>query len=401
MSRMKEKGISSVVTLVVVVVVILIGVGYFFLAQSPKERLPVYPGATPSEVPELWSELFATFESHGISASMYTTEASSDEVLDWYRSEMSERGWTKILDNTIDNSHILSFQKGNEGAGVIENNGTLVLAHGTIEQFQAVTEELFQEPSGYEIPVLAAHPGIYDNTIRINVEFGSISAGYWDYSVGSIEGIYSWTTGTEELDSPYVTLGTFAQGTYYVSLRYKPSGHIYFADTPVTISGPAPEPGVPYFEVVTSVTWVTDGDTIDVLVENIVVDLDPAGDVDEDTWETVRFGAGIDAPEWYMEGGSEATEFIENLIPVGTTIYLDLNDLSIGGRTGRPYRGTYERLIAVIYVELDGQWVNVNAELLLWGQDAYPDHDWLRYTYFPSEWNPYEWLEDDYPYVRD
>ena len=81
-------------------------------------------------------------------------------------------------------------------------------------------------------------------------------------------------------------------------------------------------------------------------------------------------------------------------------VYLDLNSLSVGGQTGRPYRGTYERLIAVIYTEINGQWVNVNAELLRWGQEAYPDHDWLKYTYFPSEWDAYEWLEDNYPYVR-
>lgn len=55
------------------------------------------------------------------------------------------------------------------------------------------------EPSGYEIPVLAAIPVIYDDTIRINVEFGSIPADHWEYSVSSTEGIYSWTTGTENL----------------------------------------------------------------------------------------------------------------------------------------------------------------------------------------------------------
>lgn len=221
---------KSLIAVEIIVIVILVGVGY--LAQSPKEGLPVYPGATPSEVPE-W---FATFESHGISVSAYTTEANSNEVLDWYRSEMSERGWTKILDNTFDDSHILSFQKGNEGAGVMENKGTLILAHGTIEQLQAVVEEMYQESGPPEIPVLVAHPGIYDNTIRINVEFGSILAGYWDYSVSSTERSYSWTTGTEELDSPHITLGTFAQETYYVSLRHKPSGHIYFADQEATIT---------------------------------------------------------------------------------------------------------------------------------------------------------------------
>lgn len=86
--------------------------------------------------------------------------------------------------------------------------------------------------------------------------------------------------------------------------------------------------------------------------------------------------------------------------PVGTTVYLDLNSLSSGGQTGRPYRGVHERLIAVIYSEIDGQWVNINAELLRWGLEEYPDHDWLQYIYFPSECDPYEWLEESYPYVR-
>ena len=160
---------------------------------------------------------------------------------------------------------------------------------------------------------------------------------------------------------------------------------------------PALEPT--YYEIVSHVTSMVDGDTTWVWIDDIVVELDPAGEVYENTYEKVRYGGGIDAPEWNVEGGSESREFIENLIPVGTVVYLDLNSLSVGGQTGRPYRDTYERLIAVIYTEINGQWVNVNAELLRWGQEAYPDHDWLKYIYFPSEWDPYEWLEDNYPYV--
>jgi len=164
----------------------------------------------------------------------------------------------------------------------------------------------------------------------------------------------------------------------------------------------------PYYEVISHVTWVVDGDTIDVWIENIVVELDPAGEVYENTYERVRFGGGVDAPELWdytpprsgEPGSVEATEFIENLIPVGATVYLDLNALSVGGQTGRPYRGAYERLIAVIYVEIEGWWVNVNAELLRWGLEEYPEFDWLKYIYYPSEWDPYEWLEDNYPYVR-
>lgn len=236
---MKEKGISSTAVLVVIVLVVIAGVGYFFLARGPKEGLPVYPGATPSEVPELWSELFATFGSHGISASVYTTEASSDEVLDWYSSEMSERGWSKIMDNTFDDSHILSFQKGDEGAGVMENKGILILVHGTVEQFQAVAEEWYQQlrPTPSPYPVLTAHPTVDEDTIIINVVSGSIPAGNWQYSVSSAPRSYSWTDGTEALEAPYVSLGTYATGTWYVNLRHKASGHIYFDDRPITISG--------------------------------------------------------------------------------------------------------------------------------------------------------------------
>lgn len=69
-----------------------------------------------------------------------------------------------------------------------------------------------------------------DNEIRINVSTGSIPANEWAYSVSSTEGSYSWTTGTEILDAPYVSLGTKAAGTYYVSLKHVDSGHLYFYD---------------------------------------------------------------------------------------------------------------------------------------------------------------------------
>jgi len=231
---MRNRGISSVVILVVVIALIFIVAGYSSLTRKSGEELPVYPGASPSEIPE--SELFSAFASHGISVSAYTTGTSPNEVLNWYRSEMSNRGWLKILDNTFDNSHILSFQKENEGAGVIENKGTLILIHGTTEQFQAIAEAWYQEKRAPSYPALAAAPAASDNTIRICVQAGSLSASGWKYSVSQTEGNYSWVTGTEELSSPYVTLGTFTQGIYYVSLKHAPTGHIYFTDVEVIIS---------------------------------------------------------------------------------------------------------------------------------------------------------------------
>ena len=86
-------------------------------------------------------------------------------------------------------------------------------------------------------PAVAAVPVDYDNSIRINVETGSIPTGDWQYSIRATEGDYVWEDGTEKLDAPYVNIGTGQSGTtYYVSLKHKPSGHIYFADRTVTIA---------------------------------------------------------------------------------------------------------------------------------------------------------------------
>ncbi len=158
----------------------------------------------------------------------------------------------------------------------------------------------------------------------------------------------------------------------------------------------------PHYEVTGTVTQVTDGDTIDVWIEDIMVDLNPLGEVYEGTDETVRFGGGIDAPELAEDGGSDAGSFINELCPLWTKVYLDLDDLAVGGQTGRPYRGRHERLIAIVYTVIDGQWVNVNAELLRWGTDAYPGNDWDEYTDIESEFDMYGWppYDNSYPYVR-
>jgi len=161
----------------------------------------------------------------------------------------------------------------------------------------------------------------------------------------------------------------------------------------------------PSYEVIATVDRVFDGDTIGVDIDNLIT---PRAGVSENTWECVRFGGGVDAPEKPgspknpegEEGWEESMELVENLSPPGTTVYLDLDDDQEQNPSSQgPFRGVYGRLISVIYVKVDGHWVNVNAELLRWGLKEYPDQNWLRFTYFISEFDANEWLEENYPYV--
>ncbi|KXB02276.1 hypothetical protein AKJ44_00980, partial [candidate division MSBL1 archaeon SCGC-AAA261F17] len=100
--------------------------------------------------------------------------------------------------------------------------------------------------------------------------------------------------------------------------------------------------------------------------------------------EDVRFGGGVDAPELHPQepGGEEAKNLVSELCPTGMQVYLDLDDLADEnpGSAG-PFRDKYERLVAVIYVQKDNSWINVNAKVLKWGQQEYPNHDWLKYSY--------------------
>lgn len=85
-------------------------------------------------------------------------------------------------------------------------------------------------------PLISATTDVSDNEIRIKVEIGSIPGGEWAYSVTTVKGSYDWTTGSVELEAPYVSLGTYASGTWYVSLKHVDRGHLYFYDQAVPIS---------------------------------------------------------------------------------------------------------------------------------------------------------------------
>jgi len=94
--------------------------------------------------------------------------------------------------------------------------------------------------------------------------------------------------------------------------------------------------------------------------------------------EKVRLD-GINTPEIRPNeepGGMEAKEFVENLCLPGTEIGLDVDDLCP--------TDYYGRILAVVYLKVDGVWVNLNVKLL---REGYAEVMFIP----PSEFNPYEW----------
>jgi len=161
------------------------------------------------------------------------------------------------------------------------------------------------------------------------------------------------------------------------------SSPIYFFETYATLL---------HYEAYGTVDYTIDGDTVRV---NLTWVNPSTGGVQAGTTQSVRFSGGIDAPELANEGGEEAKSFVrDNFCSRMAEIFLDLDNLS-----DDPYHDIYGRLLGVVYVKKNGKWVNVNAEVLRWGLEAYPDHDWFKYRYYRSEFNSDQWLENDYPYV--
>lgn len=122
---------------------------------------------------------------------------------------------------------------------------------------------------------------------------------------------------------------------------------------------------LPIIERTAIVCYVVDGDTISL-----------------EGGEKVRL-VGIDTPELRSSDPSErmwaerAWEFVENLCPPGSVIGLNVDDLEPSDR--------YGRMLALVYVDFDNVWMNLNAELLRLGL--------AEILYLPpSEFNPYKWL---------
>ncbi len=133
--------------------------------------------------------------------------------------------------------------------------------------------------------------------------------------------------------------------------------------TPAQSSQPSTQP---HIERTATVGYVVDGDTIHL-----------------EGGEKVRL-VGVNAPELHSSNpderrrADEAKKFVENFCPVGKIIGLDVDDLE--------REDAYGRTLAVVYVKIDGSWVNLNATLIRNG------HAEILFIP-PSEFNPYEWRD--------
>jgi len=256
--------------------------------------------------------------------------------------------------------------------------------------------------------------------VSYSIKDGSLAiSGPSEVDVGD-EATFTITSRNSPIENVIVRVGDNAQETGSdgrVTFTFNQPGDFTITATkdgyegasfPIIVETPPAD--APHHEVLGCVYRVNDGDTIDVGVLKLVAGFDPRATVSIGVTEGVRFGGGLDAPEIWSHtppisgepGAVEALELVENLIPSGTLVYLDLDDDQWQNPESQgPYRDKYGRFIAVVYAKVDEQWVNVNAEVLRWGLEAYPDFDWLKYTYFISEFNAQEWLEENYPYVLD
>ena len=120
-----------------------------------------------------------------------------------------------------------------------------------------------------------------------------------------------------------------------------------------------------------NVTYVVDGDTIDISpVERAYI-------------QRIRL-VGVDTPEKGECGYKEAKNFV-NETCFEKEVEFDVDDC-------KQY-DEYHRILAVVYVNVNGTWINLNAELL---KKGYAEIMYMP----PSEFNPYEWTAEGV-YRRD
>lgn len=139
-SRRRWVPIALVAMCVVSVAIVGLALWMGWGRSSRVEAPPVYPGAT-----EVGGE--ARGLPAGWTAKLYSTTASVDEVMDWYRTKMSGEGWTKTADKTTPTTigeytltiHFLTFTKwdGAVWVAMAEGAPSFMLLWGPKEEMPA------------------------------------------------------------------------------------------------------------------------------------------------------------------------------------------------------------------------------------------------------------------------
>jgi hypothetical protein len=182
--KMKQKGIATAVIAVVVIVVIAVaGVGAFLVlrgrAPAGVGGLPVYGGATKSDtVAGMGTSSNFVKGTLGkgqdvpadVQAEVYTATGSVADILNYYRTEMGNAGWTKKYDNTFSYDFmdmsmtigLLYFEKGDRAAAVYAASftyqGETYLYFGLVEGPKTVFDT-WMSGAGYEWEEEEVTPG--------------------------------------------------------------------------------------------------------------------------------------------------------------------------------------------------------------------------------------------------
>lgn len=190
--------------------------------------------------------------------------------------------------------------------------------------------------------------------------------------------------------------------------HYSPQNFALFGNSDKKGSSDSTRP--PHYEATAEVKEILDGDTLLVEISEVLIPHEGVETEEDkvrlakiDVEETRVSDAGekhssvenMSQSEYeetdYYRHALSARNLIETLVPVGSKIYLDLDDLA---GNWKPYRGRFGRLIAVVYAKVEEEWVNVNARAL---RQGFPEH--ARITSFRSEFHADYWMKNDYPYL--
>jgi len=264
--------------------------------------LPEYPGATGIDLTGLYG--YTDLPSGIEISAYYTLTGSSDDILSWYRAQMSSLGWTKLYDNTMQFSlygysftcGILTYGKGSDAAAIITMDygdisgyGDYILAHGPRTEFQGL--------SGTE--------------------------GTWSYIMG--EGFEEETPPETDTTPPTISIGSPADGTTTDSASILVTGTVVddvstYDELYVTISSTAYELGAVLLSLDGSFSFyvpLTEGSNVIAVMAE-----DEAGNTAVESVRVTRQVSEVSTPE----NVGPATVTIENIqSSVGQTIEVENN----------------------------------------------------------------------------